>query len=122
MKKFEYPNWDNSCGNDDFHMDKSFFIIFNSTLKKKNLAKHIDLFCMIFLTCDHILDTNFKPNEYFLKINQMAKKKVHFIGTLNNELSLEEKGQYVTNAFTLTCNYLVFTTKFLSFTTSVTSC
>jgi hypothetical protein len=28
----------------------------------------------------------------------------------------------VTNAFTLTCNYLVFTTKFLSFTTSVTSC
>jgi hypothetical protein len=52
----------------------------------------------------------------------MAKKKVHFIVTLNNELSLEEKGQYVTNAFTPNCDYLVFTTKFLPFTTSVTSC
>jgi hypothetical protein len=38
----------------------------------------------------------------------MAKKKVHFIVTLHNELSLEEKGQYVTNTFTLNCDYKIF--------------
>jgi hypothetical protein len=37
-------------------------------------------------------------------------------------LTLEEKGQYVTNAFTTTCDYLVFAIKFLPSTTSVTSC
>jgi hypothetical protein len=39
-----------------------------------------------------------------------------------NICTLEEKDQYVTNAFTTTCDYLVFVTKFLPFTTSVTSC
>ncbi len=37
-------------------------------------------------------------------------------------LALEEKGQYMTNTFTTTCNYLVFATKILPSTTNVTSC
>jgi hypothetical protein len=36
--------------------------------------------------------------------------------------TLEEKGQYVTNAFTTTCDYLVFVTKFLPFAITATSC
>ncbi len=36
--------------------------------------------------------------------------------------TLEGKGQYVNITFTTTYNYLVFTTKFLLFTTIVTSC
>jgi hypothetical protein len=33
-------------------------------------------------------------------------------------MALEEKDKYVTITFTTTCNYLVFATKFLLFTTS----
>jgi hypothetical protein len=40
----------------------------------------------------------------------------------NKETILEEKGQYMTNAFTTTCDYLVLATKFLPFSISVTSC
>jgi hypothetical protein len=37
-------------------------------------------------------------------------------------ISLKEKGQYVTNTFTTTCDYFVFATKFLPFAISVTLC
>ncbi len=37
-------------------------------------------------------------------------------------LTLEEKGQYVTNTFTTNYDYLVFVTKILPFATNVTSC
>jgi hypothetical protein len=47
---------------------------------------------------------------------QLREKENNFL------FSLEEKGQYVTITFTTTCNYLVFATKFLLFTTIVTSC
>jgi hypothetical protein len=36
--------------------------------------------------------------------------------------TLEEKDQYVTIAFTTTCDYLVFATKFLPFVTIATLC
>jgi hypothetical protein len=36
--------------------------------------------------------------------------------------ALKEKGQYVTNAFTITWDYLVFVIKFLPFTISGASC
>ncbi len=51
-------------------------------------------------------------NQYFEK-QSMSK-------TLHN--ALEKKGQYVTNAFISTCNYLVSVTKFLHISTIVTSC
>ncbi len=37
-------------------------------------------------------------------------------------LPLQEKGQYVTNAFTTNCNYLVFATNFFPSVINVTSC
>jgi hypothetical protein len=43
-------------------------ILHNFTFKfkkwKKCLTKQIDFFCMTFWHVVHILDTNFKPNEY----------------------------------------------------------
>ncbi len=38
-----------------------------------------------------------------------------------NICALDEKNQYVTNAFTTICDYLVFAIKFLPSTTNVTS-
>jgi hypothetical protein len=37
-------------------------------------------------------------------------------------IALKEKSQYVINAFTTTCNYLIFATKVLPYTINVTSC
>jgi hypothetical protein len=50
--------------------------------------------------------------------------KVHtlMLTLLSIVISLEEKGQYVTITFTITCNYLAFATKFLLSTTIVTLC
>ncbi len=60
-----------------------------------------------------VLDTlNLKSNNTIALSHIMSK----------DTLTLEEKGQYVTNAFTTTCDYLVFATKFLRFTINVTSC
>jgi hypothetical protein len=63
---------------------------------------------------------------FMINLNKFIKrwKCCHKTNTTwwNQMVSLEEKNQYVTNAFTITCDYLVFSSKVLPFATNVKSC
>jgi len=69
----------------------------------------------------NIISKFFHQNSFIKRIFGLVIYKIDNYCSSSKVFSLKEKGQYVTNAFTTTYDYLVFVTKILPSVTSVTS-